>query len=411
MKKNFLTLDDVDVRDKTVLVRVDINVPYDEATGKISDSERLREHAKTIKELSDKGAKIVVLAHQGRKGDPDFIHLEQHAELLSIHVGKPVQFVADVISGEALEKIKLLKPGDILLLDNVRFLDEETEEKTPEEHANSRLVQTLAPLADIFVNDAFSAAHRSHASIVGFTVELPSVAGRVMEKEITSSDKVLKPKHPTVYVLGGAKPDDCLNIMKYMLEKKTLDTALTCGTVGELFLLAKGYDLGKATMEFFEKKGFTKLVADAKELLEKYRKKIKVPVDVAVEENGMRKELPVSNLPVDSQLMDIGSETAKEYGEVFKKAKTIVVKGPAGVYEKPGFEIGTKMVLDGVAETKAFSLICGGDTTVAMEKLGIDKSKFSYISIAGGALITYLSGKPLPGVEALRNSAIRNKQL
>lgn len=404
MKKDFLTLDDVEVKDKTVLVRVDINVPYDSASGKIQDSERVREHAKTIKELSKNGAKVVVLAHQGRKGDSDFIHLNQHAKLLEKYVGKKIQYVEDVAEKKAVEKIKSLKPGEILLLDNVRFLDDETEEKSPKEHANSQIVKKLAPLADVFVNDAFSAAHRSHASVVGFTEVLPSYAGRVMEKEIIASSKALKPKHPTVYVFGGAKPEDCLAIMKFMFEKKTLDSALTCGTVGELFLLAMGYNLGKGTMEFLEKKSIDKLVGDAKMLLDKYGKKIIVPIDVAIEYNGKRKELSVDELPVADQLLDIGHETAKKYGNVFKKAKTIVVKGPTGVYEKPEFAIGTKMILENIAKAKAFSLICGGDTTVAMEKLKINKKKFSYVSIAGGALITYLSGKPMPGIEALKKN-------
>jgi phosphoglycerate kinase len=405
MKKDFLTLDDVDVKGKTVLIRVDINSPFDPSTKKISDNERIREHAKTIKELADKKAKVVVLAHQGRKGDPDFISLEQHAQLLSEHVGRKVEFVDDIIGEKAKQKIISLKQGEILLLDNVRLLDEETQELAPEEHAKSNLVRTLSPLADIFVNDAFSAAHRSHASIVGFAKVLTSVAGRVMEKEILASEKALKPKHPTVYVLGGAKPDDCLSIMRYMLEKRTLDVALTCGTVGELFLLAKGHDLGKATMEFFEKRGFTKLTEDAKALLKKYEKEIKIPVDVAIEEDGKRKELVVENLPASNQLLDIGNETAKSYEQFFKKAKTIVVKGPAGVYEKSGFEKGTETILNSIAKTKVFSLICGGDTTVAMEKLGIGKEKFSYVSIAGGALITYLSGKPMPGILVLKKSS------
>lgn len=409
--KDFLTLDDIDVKEKTVLLRVDINSPFDSSTRKISDNERIREHAETIKELADEKAKVVVLAHQGRKGDSDFISLEQHADLLSKHVGKKVEFVNDIIGEKAIERIKNLKDGEILLLDNVRFLDEETQELTPEEHAKSKLVKILSPLADIFVNDAFSAAHRSHASIVGFTQVLTSVAGRVMEKEIKSCEKVLNPKRPTAFVLGGAKPEDCLSIMEYMFKNKSLDIALTCGTVGELFLIAEGYEVGDATTEFFKTKGFLDLLPKAKLLIENYKDKIMLPIDVAVEENGRRKEVKVNELPSESQLLDIGTETVGNYSKILKKAKTVIVKGPAGVYEKPGFEIGTRLILESIAKTNAFSLICGGDTGVAMEKLRIDASKFSYVSIAGGALITYLSGKPMPGVEALRKfSSIRFKK-
>lgn len=402
--RDFLTLDDIDVKGKTVLIRVDINSPFDSSTKKISDNERVREHSKTIKELSDKKAKVVILAHQGRRGNPDFTHLDQHVKLLERHVGKKIQFIDDIVGAKAIEKIKALRVGEVLLLDNVRFLEDEAEEKSPKEHSNSQLVKNLAPLADVFVNDAFSVVHRSHASVVGFTKGLPSYAGRVMEKEIMASEQALKPKHPTVYIFGGAKPDDCLGIMRFMLQNKTLDTTLTCGVIGELFLLAKGHDLGKATMEFLEKKDFTKLAEESRTLLRQYKDKIRIPLDVAIDENGKRKELPVESLPANSQLMDVGSKTVKNYGEIIKKAKTIVVKGPAGVYETPGFEIGTRMILEEIEKTKAFSLVCGGDTTVAMEKLGIGKEKFSYVSIAGGALITYLSGNPLPGIEALKKT-------
>jgi phosphoglycerate kinase len=408
----FLTLDEAKVANKTVLLRVDINVPYDVEKKQIQDSERIREHAKTIKELAEKGAKVVILAHQGRKGDPDFIHLDQHAKLLSKYVGKEVQFVDDIIGEKAIKKIKALKPGEILLLDNVRFLDEETEEKNSKQHAKSKLVQKLSKVADIFVNDAFSASHRSHASIVGFTEVLPSYAGRIMEKELKSEERALDPLGINVFVLGGAKPDDCLNIIDYMFKNRpgSIEKVLTCGTVGEIFLAAKGYDLGKETKEFFVKKGFDKLIEQAKSLLEKYELEIELPVDVAFEENGMRKEISVKDLPVEKLLQDIGSETAKKYSEIIKSARTVVVKGPAGVYEKQGFELGTKLILEAIANSKAFSLIGGGDTLVAMEKLGIDKNKFSYISLGGGALITALSGKEMPGVEALLKAAKKVKK-
>ncbi|MEM5794583.1 MAG: phosphoglycerate kinase [Candidatus Aenigmatarchaeota archaeon] len=408
----FLTLDEAKVANKTVLLRVDINVPYDLEKKEIQDSERIREHAKTIRELSDKKAKVVILAHQGRKGDPDFIHLNQHAKLLSKYVGKEVQFINDIIGEKAVKRIKSLKPGEILLLDNVRFLDEETEEKSPKEHAKSKLVKKLSKLAEIFVNDAFSASHRSHASIVGFTEVLPSYAGRIMEKELKSEERALDPLGTNVFVLGGAKPDDCLNIIDYMFKNKpgSIEKVLTCGTVGEIFLAAKGYDLGKETKEFFAKKGFDKLIEQAKGLLQNYELEIELPVDVAFEENGTRKEIPVENLPVEKLLQDIGSETAKKYSEIIKKARTVVVKGPAGVYEKQGFEVGTKLILEAIANSKAFSLIGGGDTLVAIEKLGIDKNKFSYISLGGGALITSLSGKGMPGVEALIKAAKKVKK-
>ncbi|MGC8848973.1 MAG: phosphoglycerate kinase, partial [Candidatus Bathyarchaeia archaeon] len=301
-----LTLDDFNVAGKTVLLRVDINVPYDPETGRISDSERLRAHAHTVRELADKKAKVVVLAHQGRKGDPDFIHLNQHATLLSKHSGKPVGFIDDIIGEKAESSIRRLKEGEVLLLDNVRFLEDETLEKPAPEHAKSMIVKALSPLGDLFVNDAFSAAHRSHASIVGFTQVMPSAAGRVMERELKACERALNPERPNMLILGGAKPDDCIAIMRHMLSKDLLDRVLSCGLVGQLILAARGVDLGAENKAFLEKKKALALLPKVEEIDMKYGGKIEAPVDVAVEANGVRLELPVSALPTPHPIMDIG---------------------------------------------------------------------------------------------------------
>ncbi len=398
----FLTLDDFDFKNKIVILRVDINLPYDEKTGKLEISDRLIEAANTIKELCEKKAKVVVLAHQGRKGDTDFISLKQHAQLLSQYSNIPVEFVDSLIDEKALNKIKTLKPGQAVLLENVRFLDDEDLEKTPQEHANSSLVKALSPLADVFVNDAFSASHRSHASIVGFSTLMPVVAGRLMEKELKSLEKTLNPERPNLYILGGAKPDDCIKIMNYGLEKGIIDEVLACGILGELFLVAQGFDLGEKTEQFFKEKKFFELAEGLETTFKKYNEKIFVPLDVAVKDKGKRREIDVVDLPTNEMIMDIGKQTIKLFEERIKNAKTIVVKGPAGVYEENGFEKGTKSILQAVAKSKAFTLIGGGDTSVAIQKLGLPKDKYSYISLAGGALINYLSGKKMPGVEILK---------
>ena len=406
---DFLTLDDFNVAGKVVLLRVDINVPYDPGTGRISDSERLRAHAETVRELADKKAKVVVLAHQGRKGDPDFIHLDQHAMLLSKHSGKPVAFVDDVIGGKAESSIRRLREGEVLLLDNVRFLEDETLEKPPSEHSRSMIVKALAPLGDLFVNDAFSAAHRSHASIVGFTEVLPSAAGRVMERELRACEKALNPERPNMFILGGAKPEDCISIMRHMLSRGLLDRVLSCGLVGQLVLAARGINLGVGNRAFLEKKKALQLLSEVEEMDRKYGDRIEAPMDVAVDANGVRLEIPVRDLPTEHLIMDIGRETVRKYSGILKEAKTVVVKGPAGVYERDEFKAGTRKLLEVVSQLKAFTLIGGGDTSVAAEQLGFSKSAFSYVSIAGGALITYLSGEPMPGVEALREAAKRFK--
>ncbi len=375
----FLTLDKVNVKDKTILIRVDINVPYDEKTGKIRDSDRLKAHAKTIKELSNKGAKVVILAHQGRKGDTDFINLEQHTALLKTHTGKEIKFVHDVIGAKAKEAIKSLTSGNILLLDNVRFLDDETENKKPEEHKDSSIVKTLTPLADIFVNDAFSAAHRSHASVVGFTATLPSYAGKVMAEEIEKLQSVLTTmkisKHDT-FVIGGAKPKDPLDVVDHMLNEGTLEKVLVGGVVGELFLMAKGRDLG-LTEKVLKNKGYTDFLPQAKELLEKFGDKIEIPIDVAIEVGGKRVEISVEDLPTDHLILDIGNKTIEKYCEMIKNSVTIGFKGPLGKYEAEGFDVATKKLLEAIADSKAISLIGGGHTLGALDKFKIDREKFT----------------------------------
>ncbi|MGQ9624636.1 MAG: phosphoglycerate kinase [Candidatus Bathycorpusculaceae bacterium] len=404
----YLTLDDVKVKDKVVLVRVDFNSPVDQETKKVLDETRIRAHGETtIKELAEKGAKAVVLAHQGRRGDPDFIPLKQHAEILSKVLGKPVKYIDDVFGEKAQKAIKELKSGEILVLDNVRNFPGETKEGTPEDHAKTEFVKALAPLAGFFVNDAFAAAHRAHVSMVGFTAVLPSVAGRIMERELKSLSKVLEnPEKPCIYVLGGAKADDSLEISKYVLDNRIADYILTGGVVGQVFLAAKGIDLGKPNMKFLEDKDLMGLLPGIKELMQKYPNKIKTPRDLAAEVNGKRKEVSVDDLPIDHSTFDIGPKTVEEYSKLIRSAKSIVVSGPMGVYEREEFAFGTRKIFEEIANSKAFSLAGGGHTIAALQEFGLS-NKVSYVSTAGGALIEFLMGKKLPGVTALEKAAAR----
>jgi phosphoglycerate kinase len=394
------TLDEAELKGKTVLLRVDINVPYDPEAKRIADSPRLREHAKTIKELAERGAKVVILAHQGRRGEQDFVPLEQHASLLSKHVGREIKYINETIGERAKQTIRNLKEGEILLLENVRFLDEETLNISSEEHSKGKLVRELVPLADLFVNDAFSAAHRSHASLVGFAKVLPAFAGRVMEREILALEKVSKAK--ALLALGGAKVDDCLAIMEHFFKQERVELVLTSGVLCELCLIAKGYELGDPTLEFLQKKGFLGLIPRVEKVLEEQEDKIRIPLDVAIEIEGERVEIDVDHLPVNYQILDIGKRTAESYAKPIAKAKVIVMKGPAGVYEKKGFELGTKLLLEAIASAKGYSLIGGGDTLLALEKVGIERKNFSHVSLGGGALITYLAGKLMPAIEVLK---------
>jgi phosphoglycerate kinase len=400
-----LTLDDVELEGKTVLVRVDFNSPIDVETKKVLDETRIRTHGETtIKELVEKGAKVVVLAHQGRPGEPDFIPLEQHAEILSRALGKRIKYTNGIFDEKVQEAIRELENGDVLVLENVRMFADEQKKGTPEEHAETEMVEKLAPLADLFVNDAFAAAHRAHVSIVGFTAVLPSVAGRIMERELASLSRVLEsPEKPCVFILGGAKGDDALEISKYVLENGIADYVLTGGVAGHVFLVARGFDLGKANMAFLERKELLGFVPGIRELMQKYPEEIKVPLDVAVEVADRRKEISVDELPTGYPIFDIGAITVESYARIIRSAKSIVVSGPMGVYENSEFIFGTKGIFGEVADSQGFSLAGGGHTVAALQELGLS-SKISYISTAGGALIEFLMGKKLPGVVALEKA-------
>ena len=405
--KFYKTLDDVDVSGKMVIVRVDINSPIDPETGRIQDNERIQAHAKTLRELSDKGAKVVVLAHQGRKGGSDFLPLKQHADLLSKHVGKPVKYVPDLLGDEAEKAIKDLKEGEIVLLENVRTLDEETIEASPEEHAKGALVSKLSKLADLFILDAFSVAHRSHASIVGFAAVLPVIAGRVMEKELEALSELLEKRDKIILFMGGNKPKDCISVIEAILKrgKPEIKLLLTAGILGQLFLMAEGRDLGAPSLEYIKKKKFDEFVEKARELSEKLGERLYKPIDVAYEADGKRAEVKIEELPAPGPIMDIGSETAALYRKLITSATpedAIIVKGPAGAYEHEEFRKGTREIYSALAESKAFTLIGGGDSSTAIKLVGLKIDDFSYVSLAGGALIHYLSGKTMPGVEILK---------
>jgi phosphoglycerate kinase len=406
----YLTLDDVKVKDKVVLVRVDFNSEIEPTTKKVTSDVRIRAHAEsTIKELAEKGAKTVILAHQGRKGDPDYTPLKQHAEILGKILKCPVQYVDDVFGDKAKKAITGLKGGEILVLENVRSWDGETKSGAPEQQAKTELVQNLAPLADLFVNDAFAAAHRGHVSMVGFTAVLPSAAGRIMERELKSLSRALeKPEKPCVYVMGGAKADDSLEISKFVLGNGIADYVLVGGVTSQLFLAAKGVNLGEGNMAFLGKKELTGLIPGIKTLIQQYPERILMPDDVALEVDGKRKEIPVAKLPTKYSIFDLGTKTVKKYIDIISKAKSIVLSGPMGVYENKQFNYGTRKVFEAIAASKAFSLAGGGNTIAAINEYGLS-AKVGYISTAGGALIEFLMGKKLPGVVALETAVYTKK--
>jgi len=406
--KDFLTIDDFELEGKTVLFRADINSVI--IDGQVQMKERIEENAKTIQELSDKKAKVVILAHQGRAGQADFLPLEQHAQLLRNFM--ELKYIDDIIGPTARDAIKGLDPGEVLLLDNVRMLAEETLDKTPEEHSKSIFVHRLAPLADIYINDAFSVAHRSHASVVGFPKVLNAGIGRLMERELVALERaVYQIKSPCIYILGGVKPEEVFDIMNVTLMRKKVDTILTTGALGTLFLYASG------TIEPGEEEKadehFMKNVEQAKRFLEIGKDVIEYPEDVAVAVDGERKEIPVEQLKPNQPAYDIGRKTSEKYSERIRNARTVIMKGPAGFYEKKAFAEGTRDIFEAIADSDAFSLLGGGHTSAAISEVGIDRKRMAniHVSLAGGAFLRYFVDKHLPGIEVLKNLSFKKKAL
>ncbi len=398
-----MTIDDLDFDEKTVLIRVDINSPCDKKTKKIISDNRIEESSKTIIELSNISGKVIIIAHQGRKGYYDFINLSQHAKIMEKFVKKKIYFVDDIIGQKAVNAIKEMKNKEILLLDNVRFLEEETLNLSSINHSKSDLVKTLSPLIDIYVNDAFSSSHRSHASLVGFQPVVTSCIGRTMENELIALDKLTKNRNDKeIFIFGGIKVEDCLNEMKSLLSRKRIDKALVCGIFAQIFLLAKGYDIGEPSFKFLEEKKLLKFLSDIKYLLEKYEDKIDIPVDVAENINGKRNEISLDQLPSTHEIFDIGSETIKKFTKTIMNSRTICVKGPIGVYEIEEFRKGTKEILKAVSASSAFSFLGGGDMLHIIKEIDMKREDFSYVCLAGGALIAYLSGACLPVIHTMK---------
>ena len=404
MAKKFNTIDDFNIEDKTVLVRIDINSPVDPSSGIILDDTRLLLHAETVKELSKKGAKVVILAHQSRPGKKDFTTLSQHADALSKILKIKVKYIDSIFSTSAKEAIKNLKSGEILLLENVRFFSEESLSRTPQEQSETVLVRELSPLVDYFINDAFAAAHRSQTSLVGFTVNTPSAAGRVMEEELTViQDALDNVQHPCVFLLGGMKPDDSIEVMENVLANGTADTVLTTGIVANIFLWAADVDIKDINRNFIDSRGYKSMVPKAKELLDEFGDKIVYPSDVAIENDGKREDVSIDEIPENS-IFDIGIKSIGEYAKIIRDAKTIFANGPAGVFENPDFAMGTEDLINAIANSNGFSVIGGGHIAAATTALGC-ANQMDHVSSGGGACISMLAGKKLAAVEALIESA------
>ena len=412
MRFGIHTLDEFDVSGKTVLCRVDLNQPVDRATDSLKSIARIEACAPTIRELSDKGAKLVLLAHQGSDIEyKNFYCTRPHAKVLERLLGRPVQWIDDVCGPTARQMIRDLKDGEILLLDNVRYVSEEQTlfemklQLTHEQQAKTLLVEKLAPLADLYVCDAFAAAHRDQPSLCGFEQVLPSAMGRLFEKEYcVISELMASPAKPCVFVLGGSKISDAFMMMETVLGSGVADTVLTGGLVGNILLAAKGEAIGQGSLDFIYKSNYGEFIEKAKTIYAKYADKIVLPADLGYVEDGARKECKIGAVPAEICAVDVGSETAKQYESIILAAKTVFVNGPMGIFEKPETELGTKTVFEALGACPGYTVVGGGDSVTAAAKYQV-KDKLGYVCTGGGALIRFLTGEELPVVKALRHAA------
>jgi phosphoglycerate kinase len=411
--RSFLTMDDYELSGENVILRIDINSSINPENGDLLDDTRIKRHSATVKELSDKNARVIVLAHQSRPGKLDFVNLEKHGKRMSEIIEREIKFVDDIYGEKAIQEIKNIKDGQIILLDNVRFDKEEINLKTFENdnfmtQSKARMVKTLAPHASYFVNDAFAASHRCQPSLVGFSEYMPALAGRVMQRELDFLGKAISSgPTPRIAVLGGSKAADSVSIAENFLEKG-VEQILTGGVVANIFLIASGIDIGKPSTEFIEKQipDHEKVIELAKKLLSKYDGKIEIPSDVALNKDGKRYGTNVENLPEKYPLFDIGVDTLVRYIQIIENAGTVIANGPMGVFEDSEFATGTNEIFSAISKSKGMTVVGGGETAMAFNQMGLAEG-IKHISTGGGACISFMSGETMPALEAMRRSKKR----
>ena len=388
------TIADINVQGQRVLMRVDFNVPMQD--GVITDDKRIRAAVPSIKHLLGQGGKVILMSHFGRpKGKPeDAFRLDPIAKRLSELLGQPVQKADDCIGPEVAQMAAALQPGEVLLLENVRFYAEE--EKNDPEFAKS-----LAALGDVYVNDAFGTAHRAHASTEGVAKYLPAVSGFLMEKELQFLGSAIEePKRPFVAILGGAKVKDKIAVIEALLNK--VDSLIIGGGMAYTFFKAQGYEIGNSLLD-------AERLAFCQEITKKAKEKgvnLLLPIDIVVGKefsaDTEHKVVAVDAIPADWEGLDIGPESTKLFSEVVKNAGTVVWNGPMGVFEFESFAHGTRGVAQAMAESSAVTVIGGGDSAAAVEQMGLAE-KMTHVSTGGGASLEFLEGKILPGVAALND--------
>ena len=391
MKK--MTVRDIEVEGKRVLVRVDFNVPLDEKTGAISDDRRIRLTLPTIKYLLDRRARVILISHLGRpKGKVvDGLRLTPVAQRLSQILGQQVGTATDCIGPEVEKSVGALKSSEVLLLENLRF-------HSDEETGSPSFAQALARLGDVFVNDAFGTSHRAHASIAGIANYLPAVAGLLLEKEVNTLGSILEnPAHPFAALLGGAKVSDKVGMLENIINK--VDCLLIGGGMAATFLKAKSYEIGLSLIEADRLDTAISLMEKAT----KNRARLLLPVDVVVNKPSAEaqvKTVSVENIPPDWRIVDIGPQTVKDFSTELRRCRTIFWNGPMGIYEIPQFAQGTQAMARLLASLGATTIIGGGSTAELVTEMGL-ADKMTFVSTGGGASLSFLGGQTLPGVEVL----------
>lgn len=392
---NKLTVKDIDVKGKRVLVRVDFNVPMED--GRVTDETRLVAALPTLRLLREQGARIILMSHLGRpKGRPDpSLRLDPVAQRLSELLGLAVKKADDCIGPEVEEAVASLGEGEVLLLENLRF--------HPEEEANDPdFAKALARLGDVYVNDAFGAAHRAHASTEGVARHLPAVAGLLLAREIEVLGKALHaPERPFVAILGGAKVGDKIGVIENLMAK--VDVLVIGGGMAYTFLKAKGLEIGKSLLD----EGRIEFARSLLQRAEAGEVRLVLPQDVVVADafspDANSQIVSIDQIPAEWEGMDIGPKTREAIAAVVRDAKTVLWNGPMGVFEFPQFAAGTRAVAEAVASSGAFSIVGGGDSAAAVQQAGL-ADRISHVSTGGGASLEFLEGKELPGVAALTDA-------
>jgi phosphoglycerate kinase len=394
------------------LLRVDINSPIDPQTRSIVSDIRIRGSLPTINHLLDAGARLALIAHQGDTLDyQNLMPLAEHAERLSRLLNRPVAYLDDVCGPAACAAVRDLRPGEAILLGNLRYLTEEVSgfEKevklAPLEMQETWLVRSLAPLFDYYVNDAFAAAHRNAPSMVAFQEVLPSAGGRLLYREYAALSRLVQgATPPTVFLLGGAKISDAFGMLRQVLERGVADRVLTCGVTGQVFLLAAGRAIGRGVEDWLARHDLMHFVASARACLSAWGERILMPLDLAWVEADARRVIAVTDLPRDDCFFgDIGPATCRLYEQEIRSAGTLFVNGPAGIYENPLLAEGTRALWQAVAAAPGYTVIGGGDTVSAAGRFA-DLTCFSYVCTAGGAMVRFLSGDRLPLIAAMEKA-------